>query len=38
MMVYARTGERLRTDQQGYPLRLLMHGIEGNLNVKWDAA
>lgn len=27
-------GERLRPEQ-GYPLRLLMPGFEGNLNVKW---
>ena len=27
-------GERLRPEQ-GYPLRLLMPGWEGNLNIKW---
>ena len=27
-------GERLRP-QQGYPLRLLVPGFEGNMNVKW---
>ena len=27
-------GERLRAEQ-GYPLRLLLPGWEGNMNVKW---
>jgi len=30
----ARTAKRLRP-QQGYPLRLLLPGFEGNMNVKW---
>jgi sulfane dehydrogenase subunit SoxC len=32
--VYSQNGERLRP-QQGYPLRLLLPGFEGNMNVKW---
>ncbi|MGA7803141.1 sulfite dehydrogenase, partial [Bradyrhizobium sp.] len=34
MLVYSQNGERLRP-QQGYPLRLLAPGFEGNMNVKW---
>jgi sulfane dehydrogenase subunit SoxC len=34
MIVYAQNGEPLRPEQ-GYPLRLLVPGWEGNANVKW---
>ena len=34
MLVYSQNGERLRP-QQGHPLRLLLPGFEGNMNVKW---
>jgi sulfane dehydrogenase subunit SoxC len=34
MIVYAQNGEALRPEQ-GYPLRLLVPGWEGNINVKW---
>ncbi len=34
MLALFQNGERLRPEQ-GYPLRLLMPGWEGNLNVKW---
>jgi sulfane dehydrogenase subunit SoxC len=34
MLVYSQNGERLRP-QQGYPLRLLLPGFEGNTSVKW---
>jgi sulfane dehydrogenase subunit SoxC len=34
MVVYAQNGEAIRP-QQGYPLRLLLPGWEGNSNVKW---
>jgi sulfane dehydrogenase subunit SoxC len=34
MIVYGQSGERLRPEQ-GYPLRLLLPGFEGNMNVKW---
>jgi sulfane dehydrogenase subunit SoxC len=34
MVVYSQNGERLRPEQ-GYPLRLLLPGFEGNMNVKW---
>jgi sulfane dehydrogenase subunit SoxC len=34
MIVYAQNGERLRPEQ-GYPVRLLLPGFEGNMNVKW---
>jgi len=34
MLIYSQNGERLRP-QQGYPLRLLVPGFEGNMNVKW---
>ncbi len=33
MLVYSQNGERLRP-QQGYPLRLLLPGFEGNMNIK----
>ena len=34
MLVYSQNGERLRP-QQGYPLRVLLPGFEGNMSVKW---
>lgn len=34
LLVYAQNGERLRPEQ-GYPLRLLLPGIEGNMSIKW---
>jgi sulfane dehydrogenase subunit SoxC len=34
MIAYGQNGERLRPEQ-GYPLRLLLPGYEGNTNVKW---
>lgn len=34
ILVYAQNGEMLRPEQ-GYPLRLLLPGIEGNMNIKW---
>ncbi|HDR9173069.1 TPA: sulfite dehydrogenase [Burkholderia vietnamiensis] len=34
MLVYAQNGEMLRPSQ-GYPLRLLVPGYEGNMNIKW---
>jgi sulfane dehydrogenase subunit SoxC len=34
MVVWAQNGERLRPEQ-GYPVRLLVPGWEGNVNVKW---
>jgi sulfane dehydrogenase subunit SoxC len=34
MLVYAQNGEMLRPEQ-GYPLRLLLPGWEGNMSVKW---
>jgi len=34
LLVYAQNGERLRPEQ-GYPLRLLVPGYEGNISVKW---
>jgi sulfane dehydrogenase subunit SoxC len=34
MLVYSQNGERLRP-QQGYPLRLVLPGFEGNMNIKW---
>lgn len=34
LIVYAQNGERLRPEQ-GYPIRLLLPGWEGNINVKW---
>ena len=34
LVAYAQNGEMLRPEQ-GYPLRLLLPGFEGNMNVKW---
>ena len=34
LIVYAQNGEALRPEQ-GYPLRLIVPGCEGNINVKW---
>ncbi|HXD19305.1 MAG TPA: sulfite dehydrogenase [Vicinamibacterales bacterium] len=34
MLAYAQNGEALRPEQ-GYPVRLLLPGIEGNASVKW---
>lgn len=34
LLAYAQNGERLRPEQ-GYPLRLLLPGYEGNMNIKW---
>ena len=34
MLVWGQNGEALRVEQ-GYPVRLLLPGWEGNLNVKW---
>jgi len=34
LVAYAQNGERLRPEQ-GYPLRLLLPGYEGNMSVKW---
>jgi len=34
MVAYAQNGEAIRPEQ-GYPLRLLLPGFEGNTNVKW---
>ena len=34
LLAYAQNGEMLRPEQ-GYPLRLFLPGIEGNMNVKW---
>ena len=34
LVVYAQNGEAIRPGQ-GYPLRLLVPGWEGNINVKW---
>jgi len=34
MLVWGQNGESLRPEQ-GYPVRLLLPGWEGNLNVKW---
>jgi sulfane dehydrogenase subunit SoxC len=34
LVVYAQNGEMLRPEQ-GYPVRLLLPGWEGNTNVKW---
>jgi sulfane dehydrogenase subunit SoxC len=34
IVAYAQNGERLRPEQ-GYPLRLLLPGFEGNMNIKW---
>lgn len=34
IVCYGQSGEALRPEQ-GYPLRLLLPGFEGNINVKW---
>lgn len=34
LVVYSQNGERLRPEQ-GYPLRLIVPGYEGNMNIKW---
>jgi sulfane dehydrogenase subunit SoxC len=34
MVVYAQNGEAIRPEQ-GYPMRLLLPGWEGNANIKW---
>jgi sulfane dehydrogenase subunit SoxC len=34
VVVYAQNGEPLRPEQ-GFPIRLLLPGYEGNMNVKW---
>ena len=34
LLAYAQNGEKLRPEQ-GYPLRLLLPGYEGNASVKW---
>jgi sulfane dehydrogenase subunit SoxC len=34
MIVYAQNGEPIRPEQ-GYPMRLLLPGFEGNTNIKW---
>lgn len=34
LLAYAQNGEALRPEQ-GYPLRLLLPGFEGNTNIKW---
>lgn len=34
IVVYAQNGEKLRAEQ-GYPLRLLIPGWEGNMSIKW---
>jgi sulfane dehydrogenase subunit SoxC len=34
ILAYAQNGERLRPEQ-GYPLRLFLPGLEGNLSIKW---
>jgi sulfane dehydrogenase subunit SoxC len=34
MVCYGQNGEALRPEQ-GYPVRLLLPGFEGNINVKW---
>ena len=34
LLVYAQNGERLRPEQ-GFPLRLLVPGYEGNMSIKW---
>ena len=34
LIVFAQNGEPLRPEQ-GYPMRLLLPGVEGNANVKW---
>ncbi len=34
ILAYAQNGESLRPEQ-GYPMRLIVPGFEGNMNVKW---
>ena len=34
LVAYAQNGEPLRPEQ-GFPLRLVLPGWEGNINVKW---
>ena len=34
MICWSQSGERLRPEQ-GYPIRLLVPGFEGNMNIKW---
>ncbi|WP_425449890.1 sulfite dehydrogenase [Virgifigura deserti] len=34
LLAYSQNGERLRPEQ-GYPLRLLLPGYEGNMSIKW---
>lgn len=34
ILAYAQNGERIRPEQ-GFPLRLLLPGYEGNTNIKW---
>jgi sulfane dehydrogenase subunit SoxC len=34
LLVYSQNGERLRPEQ-GYPLRVLLPGYEGNMSIKW---
>ncbi len=34
LIAFAQNGERLRPEQ-GYPLRLLLPGYEGNMSIKW---
>ncbi len=34
LLVYGQNGEMLRPEQ-GYPLRLLLPGFEGNMSIKW---
>lgn len=34
LLAYAQNGERLRPEQ-GYPLRVVLPGYEGNMSVKW---
>ena len=34
MLVYGQNGEAMRPEQ-GFPLRLLVPGYEGNMNIKW---
>lgn len=34
LLVYSQNGERLRPEQ-GYPVRLLLPGYEGNMSIKW---
>jgi sulfane dehydrogenase subunit SoxC len=34
MLVFAQNGEPIRPEQ-GFPLRLLLPGFEGNMNIKW---